>query len=480
MPEEKSLSSSSVEDGLEAAETPSIGKGNDAATATATDASVTSSASLPPPTTTTSGTSSNPKKRRRCSCTGNIKSITWPCFKAFFLKHFLVIGLITAVVFSLAVPWPGRAVASVKIGSWHVFGTINIVTIFIISGLTLKTDHIKDAARAWVAALLGTVSILLITPCAAFVLVEIPFSPPAYTYGLAIFALVPTTIASGITLVTAARGNAALALMLTVITNVLAVFILPFTVPLVISQAQSVSLDPVDMLIKLVLTILVPLLIGKALREAFAWVRTQVDKHKVALGLLNNGSLICIVWQTLSAAQSDVVNTAFATLCLIALAAILLHLVYLLVNYILVKILKLPHREAMAVLIMGSEKTLPMAVSVIAATNGALGPSGQLAVPCVLAHISQVLIDAFLAEWLGGKEKKRLLMIKEREEEEAVMGSREDVESGTGGVGDGIIQQETGSSSCTQNCSTAVVALPEVAPPPPSPPVQVQIAPDKK
>jgi sodium/bile acid cotransporter 7 len=345
------------------------------------------------------------KKSRGCFKT---KKWTWPCVKAFLLKNFLVVGLITAIVFSLAVPWPGREVASWKVGSWGIVSTINIVTIFIISGLTLQTDHIKDAVRQWPAALIGTISILLITPCAGFVLVALPFSPPAYSYGLAIFALVPTTIASGITLVTAARGNAALALMLTIVTNVLGVFILPFTIPLVISQAQSVSLNPTDLLIKLVMTILIPLIIGKILRESSAWIRKQVAKHKVALGLLNNGSLICIVWLTLSSAQEQVVHTGFGTLCLIFLAAILLHVVYLIVNYILVKIFRLPHREAAAVLIMGSEKTLPMAVTVIAATGTALGSTGQLTVPCVLAHISQVLIDAFLCDYIGKKEEKRL------------------------------------------------------------------------
>lgn len=372
---------------------PDVAPGAEAPTAPATEQSPTSEAPRV-----------SQKQNRGCF---QRKKCSWPCLKAFFLKNFLVIGLITAIVFSLAVPWPGREVESWSVGSWGIVSTINVVTIFIISGLTLQTDHIKDAVRQWAAALVGCISILLITPCAAFVLVDLPFEPPAYRYGLAIFALVPTTIASGITLVTAARGNAALALMLTIITNVLGVFILPFTVPLVISQAQDVSLDPENLLIKLVMTILVPLIVGKILRESSTWVRKQVANHKVALGLLNNSSLICIVWQTLSSAQEEVINTAFGTLCLIALAAILLHVAYLIVNFILVRIFRFPHREAAAVLIMGSEKTLPMAVTVIAATGDALGSSGQLTVPAVLAHIFQVLIDAFLCDYLGKRELKR-------------------------------------------------------------------------
>jgi len=51
-----------------------------------------------------------------------------PKAKAFLLRNFLVIGLVTAIVFSLACPWPGRAVNSVKVGSFKVFSTINIIT----------------------------------------------------------------------------------------------------------------------------------------------------------------------------------------------------------------------------------------------------------------------------------------------------------------------------------------------------------------
>ena len=201
------------------------------------------------------------------------------------------------------------------------------------------------------------------------------------------------------------------------------------------------------------MTILVPLIIGKILREAFSWVRKQVDAHKVALGLINNGSLICIVWQTLSAAQEEVVNTAFGTLCLIALAAILLHVAYLIVNYVLIKIFRLPYPEGAAVLVMGSEKTLPMAVTVIAALPVELGPSGQFVVPCVLAHISQVLIDAFLTARMGNRELAR---------QEEVKLKNSLPETMVGAAVDGVDRTGTNSIQKTEDNGVA-----EVLPPPP-------------
>ena len=58
-----------------------------------------------------------------------------------------------------------------------------------------------------------------------------------------------------------------------------------------------------------------------------------------------------------------------------------------------------------------------MAVTVIASLPESLGSKGELTVPCVLAHISQVLIDAFLCEKMGSKEKARseAILLKEKE-----------------------------------------------------------------
>jgi predicted Na+-dependent transporter len=58
------------------------------------------------------------------------------------------------------------------------------------------------------------------------------------------------------------------------------------------------------------------------------------------------------------------------------------------------RVFRIADREAVAVVIMGSAKTLPMAVTVIAYLPASLGPAGQLAVPCVLGQVGQILMDA--------------------------------------------------------------------------------------
>ena len=75
----------------------------------------------------------------------------------------------------------------------------------------------------------------------------------------------PTTLTSGITMVREAGGNWVLAMMLTVGTNLLAVLTLPVALKFLLQFAE-VNIDALDLLWKLSITKLVPLVIGKAVR----------------------------------------------------------------------------------------------------------------------------------------------------------------------------------------------------------------------
>ena len=115
--------------------------------------------------------------------------------------------------------------------------------------------------------------------------------------GLTVFAIGPSTLAQGQTLVAQARGNTALALMLLVVSNILAVFTAPFLVKAILSSrvdAGSISLQPTNLLINLVITILTPAIVGKVPVLALAC-------HANALPLLLKSAetlhlIICLPW----------------------------------------------------------------------------------------------------------------------------------------------------------------------------------------
>ncbi len=97
-------------------------------------------------------------------------------------------------------------------------------------------------------------------------------------------------------LVQAVGGNAALALLLTVGTNLVGIFTMPFVLCWALGAGNSaVSLAPGPLLRSLMRTILLPLLIGAAARAFIPGALTQLvstantERVQTEVGLLCNG-----------------------------------------------------------------------------------------------------------------------------------------------------------------------------------------------
>uniref|UniRef100_A0A2C9V5Q6 Sodium/metabolite cotransporter BASS4, chloroplastic n=2 Tax=Manihot esculenta TaxID=3983 RepID=A0A2C9V5Q6_MANES len=59
--------------------------------------------------------------------------------------------------------------------------------------------------------------------------------------------------------------------------------------------------------------------------------------------------------------------------------------------------------NANAFVLVSSQKTLPVMVAVAEQLGGAFGETGLLVLPCVAAHLNQIIVDSFLVNfWLRG------------------------------------------------------------------------------
>lgn len=89
----------------------------------------------------------------------------------FASSNFLPLVLIMGVAVGLICPRPGQIAQRWGLSKWSTSG------IFLVSGLTLKTGDILQAASAWPAALFGVVSILFITPLASIPIMRLRLTP---------------------------------------------------------------------------------------------------------------------------------------------------------------------------------------------------------------------------------------------------------------------------------------------------------------
>eukprot|EP00243_Klebsormidium_subtile_P002539 TRINITY_DN1508_c0_g1_i1.p1 TRINITY_DN1508_c0_g1~~TRINITY_DN1508_c0_g1_i1.p1 ORF type:complete len:339 (+),score=-15.46 TRINITY_DN1508_c0_g1_i1:100-1116(+) len=214
--------------------------------------------------------------------------------KLFVINNFLPLGFLVALVFALSWPQPGQEVASWKIGSIRAIQALNNICVFFISGLTLKSNDLKQALKHWVGIVYCLIAIMLATPCAGFITQHIPFRPREFIEGLTIFCAVPTTLGVGVALVGASNGNQTLALFLTVATNILGIVTVPYVLKLLLLGSSTISINALDLFVKLVITVLVPTLIGKVGSSSIFLDFQSVFPFSLDIAYTTHFSLYCL------------------------------------------------------------------------------------------------------------------------------------------------------------------------------------------
>lgn len=323
---------------------------------------------------------------------------------AWFVDNHLLVFLAVAFAVGLSLPAAGRLVSEPQadlgfLGRARVVELLCLVTIFFIAGFRLKTDAVVGALRSPKALIVAMVLILAVTPCVGFVAVSLPLPTKEISHGLAVFCCVPTTLTSGAALVSGCRGTeraTELALMVTVATNLLGSITTPLMLSLVMSDAE-VSIDAMQLLAKLVVSILVPTLVGKAVQDVSPGGAAFSKHRKVPLTIFSNFALCFVVWMSVSRSQGDIVAQPASQVAACIACGVVLHFVFWLVAAPVVlcaQIQDLHHSRA--VFLLAAQKTLPVSVTVIASLPESFGEAGLIALPCIFGHLSQLVVDSLL------------------------------------------------------------------------------------
>ncbi|RID74490.1 hypothetical protein BRARA_B01586 [Brassica rapa] len=128
--------------------------------------------------------------------------------------------------------------------------------------------------------------------------------PQELVTGLGIFCCMPTTLSSGVALTHLAGGNSALALAVTVASNLLGILTIPFWVSRYIAGGVGVSF-PTDQLFRsLIVTLLIPLIIGKVIWETFKGFANFVDNNRKLFSRMNAICLSLVPWIQVSRPRS--------------------------------------------------------------------------------------------------------------------------------------------------------------------------------
>ena len=216
----------------------------------------------------------------------------------------------------------------------------------------------------------------------------------------------PTTLSSGIALTQQARGNVALALLLTVSTNLLGIFTVPFVLAHLLGAVGQVELSAVELLVKLCLTILLPLSAGRYVRR---FVASWVGHHRSRITSISNLALISVPWMKFSESSAALAQIALLSLAVLIAAGLAIHILYLVLNAVVCGSLGVEAAARKAVVLLASQKTLPVAMTVLALIPEEVLASdvkGLVAIPCITFHLGQIFIDAVVATRWGAAGEK--------------------------------------------------------------------------
>ncbi|XP_028410176.1 probable sodium/metabolite cotransporter BASS4, chloroplastic [Dendronephthya gigantea] len=340
-------------------------------------------------------------------------------------KQFMMLGIIIALFVGLVFPRIGAYVGSFE-GSTYIC----IIMVFLHSGVKLKTAAMKDAIKEYKAFIWGLISIVLITTIIGTKLTQLlPFGesvanyenknhsnetsgeneesivgPREFLIGLEIYYISPCAVASGIVLVSLAGGDVPIALLLTVTTNILGVVTVPLLATWLVS-VKGVKISAVTLLIKLAITVLIPLVVGKV-STCITHVKTFVQDHTKLLKILSITFLVCIPWMKVSKAKLDgsFRNVSILNLVIVFFWGLALHLVMIVVNYVGAWLIRVSLKVRKTLVVLASTKTLAITLSVITFLPPELGDAGLMSLPLIVMHLALLLIDsAWVVRWNTGK-----------------------------------------------------------------------------
>lgn len=334
--------------------------------------------------------------------------------KAFFQEHWFLSTLAVVIAGGITTGLLGfgpvvRPVTGQLNPRW-----ITACVLFLMA-FSLNSDHLTAAFRAPGPVVLASLINFGLVPLAAWFLMPIQQTHD-FRLGLMIAASVPCTTAAASVMTRKARGNDAVSLLATIVTNMSCFVLTPLWLHW--TAAAEVNLPAGKLMLQLLQAVLTPTIAGQLLRQP-APLHEFAVRHKAAIGVV---ALILIEVMVVTAALSAgealhrmQMGVAGATaaggtrapgeltlggVLLVWGSCVLIHLSALSVGWWLARFTGSARAESAAVAFAGSQKTLPIGIYVSALFTGTY-PFAMF--PMLLYHTSQLFLDTWLASRMAAR-----------------------------------------------------------------------------
>lgn len=305
-----------------------------------------------------------------------------------------LLGLVSMVGLAWLLPDFGKSGGHLRMDSIAVYG---VALVFLLYGLTLPPERMKAGLVNWRLHLLVQISTFLLFPALAWgaALALGGRVAPDLMLGFFFLAALPSAISSSVAMTSIARGNVAGAIFNATLSSLLGVVLTPLWVNWYLSTGGA-SLDLGKVLLKIVLLVLLPIVLGQILRP---WARGWIERNMKWLKSLDRLTILLIVFNSFSDSVAEGVwngqGGGFVATA-VGGAALLFAFVFLFLRLVC-RVLGFNREDSIAGVFCGTKKSLATGVPMAKIMFGASPALGLIIAPTILYHLIQLIAAGIIA-----------------------------------------------------------------------------------
>ncbi|NRF37433.1 bile acid:sodium symporter family protein [Pedobacter foliorum] len=312
----------------------------------------------------------------------------------------LMIGIMILLAYFL--PQPGMVKEPVSL---EEIAGVGVSLIFLFYGLRLSVQKLKSGLANWKMHIVVQLTTFLFFPLLVLASRPLFVNTDFELLWLGVFflAALPSTVSSSVVMVSIAKGNIPGAIFNASISSLIGVVVTPLWVGLFIASATG-DFDVTAIVIKLVLQVLLPVIIGISLNSRFG---ATAEKYKKQLKYFDQAIILTIIYTSFCKSFSEHLFESFSTLELAGLAAgmmLLFFAVFFCVG-LLSRLFGFSAEDRITVLFCGSKKSLVHGTVMSKVLFQHSTITGIILLPLMIYHALQLIAASIIAKAMAQRKE---------------------------------------------------------------------------
>jgi sodium/bile acid cotransporter 7 len=309
-----------------------------------------------------------------------------------------IVMLIAMIVLARLWPQVGAKDSALRLSD---IANVGVSLIFFFYGLRLSPKKLLEGISNWRLHLVVHSTTFLLFPMIVLAMRLLFGSSINETIWLGIFflACLPSTVSSAVVMVSIAGGNIPAAIFNASLSMLIGVFITPLFMGIYMG-ASTGSFDLEPIIIKLLLQVLLPVVLGILLNSRFG---AFAEKHSKQLRYFDQSIILMIVYTAFCESFTEKVFDDYSWVFLLKLGAGMVALFYSVygIVYVLSRLLHFNREDKITAQFCGSKKSLVHG-TVMSKVLFAHNPNmGIILLPIMMYHALQLITVSIIAQWFA-------------------------------------------------------------------------------